>query len=104
MIITYDSKSVETNSGYIAALLELLITYGRCHTVGQTGNERATHYFKSTAKIRRLAYQLGLQTEICNDAPRGGKLGEYLKVVEKHIKNESIPKDDETKSISIYQI
>ena len=83
MKVTHGTKFVETNSKYIESLLELLITYGRCHTVGQIGNGTATHYFKCTAKIRRLAYQLGLHTEIRNDAPKGGKLGEYLIVVNK---------------------
>lgn len=70
-----------TNSEYITSLLDLLVTYGKCHTVGQIGNGRATRYYKSTARVRRIAYQqLGMRTKIKNDAPRGGKLGEYLKV------------------------
>ena len=74
-------KSV-TNSDYITSLLDLLITYGKVHTVGQIGNGQATHYFKCTARVRRIAYQeLGLKTEIKNDAARGGKLGEYLTVI-----------------------
>ena len=74
-------KSV-TNSEYITSLLNLLLIYGRCHTVGQIGNGQATHYFKCTARVRRIAYQeLGIRTEIHNDAPRGGKLGEYLTVI-----------------------
>ena len=84
MKVKHGNKFIETDSRYIHALLDLLVTYGRCHTVAQVGNGTATHYFKCTARVRRIAYQeLGLHTEVRNNAVRGGKLGEYLIVINK---------------------
>ena len=65
-------------SSFAAEALAQILESGKANTVKVTGSGRRTSYQVFTFEVRNLLDKLGMKCYVGNDAPRGGKAGEFV--------------------------
>lgn len=68
--------------------LDMLILNGAASTVTYTGSGRYTKQVVYTEAVCAILAGLGVKFEVKNDAPRGGKGGEYVQIISPSILKE----------------
>jgi hypothetical protein len=80
-ISTLVYNKIERISDYASGILARLLSTGKAHYMHKTGIGRRTKYIDDSHDVINVLRILGMAFEYGNDAPRGGQMGNFIKLV-----------------------